>query len=95
MTKTEVGFEAEQSTFAIDAKEKLAKLDARLLELERLGRSIDDSTMRAHDEVARHIAACDDEIMSRETWLKHKEQVAVELPALSNQVKREETDKAS
>lgn len=92
--KGEVSFEAEQSTFAIDAKEKLARLDARIVELQRLGSSIDDSTMRARDEVARHIAACDDEVMSREVWLKHKEGVSSELAALTNQVKREEAERA-
>lgn len=91
-TKKEVTFEAEQERFAIDVKEKLAKLDARIDELRRTGHSIDMATLQARDEVARDIAACDGEMDNRDAWLQQKESIQVKLTALTNQVKREEAE---
>lgn len=76
----------DQRNFAIDARERLAKLDARVVELRKNGRRVDDGAMAARDAIVTHIAVFDDEVMARTVWTTHKDQLNSELSALSNRL---------
>lgn len=86
--KAAATFTVEQSKYAISAKEQLAKIDARIVELRRLGKTIEPATTHARDAVAAHLQAFDDEAMSRDAWIKHCDALDSEMVALDNQVDR-------
>ena len=51
--------ELDQSKFAIDVRERIAKYDARMVELRKIGKRIDPATVAARDAIAAHNELCD------------------------------------
>lgn len=88
--KKDVTQEAEQAKFAIDSREQLAKFDARVAELRKLGKPVDESTTRARNVIAARIDACDNEILDKAAWTAQRDVIVSELKALDNQIGRME-----
>ncbi len=91
--KRDVNQEAEQAKFAIDSREQLAKFDARMVELRKVGKPIDESTARARNVIAARIDACDDEVLEKASWTAQRDVITSELKALDNQLVRIEKNK--
>jgi hypothetical protein len=85
--------ELDQSKFAIDVRERIAKYDARMVELRKIGKPIDPATVAARDAIAAHNELCDNEKMSQEVWSSHRDQLNSELVALGNQIERDAKNK--
>jgi hypothetical protein len=91
--KADASVHADQVKYHIDAQEQVSKIDARIAELRRLGRVVDVATINARDAMVVHMKECDDEVMSRETWTKHRDMMNREMTVLTNQVSRAEDAK--
>lgn len=90
--KNEVSNEAEQAHVLVDARESLAKLDARIAELRRKGKPVDQVALNARAAVATHIDACaNDRQMSKDAWSVHHNELKAQLVVLETQVKRLES----
>jgi hypothetical protein len=90
--KNDATKEAEQARFVVDARESLAKLDARIAELRRKGKPVDQVALNARAAVATHIETCaNDNMMSKEAWTVHHEELKAQLVVLDTQVQRLET----
>lgn len=76
----------DQTRFAIDARERLAKLDARVVEMRKLGKKIDVSAVEARDAIQAHIATFDNEPMARVDWSIQRDQVDSELKLLGERL---------
>ena len=82
---------ADQQKFVIDARERVAKLDARIAEQRKLGRPVDQATVDARTAVLAHIELSDDTPMTHATWMKHRDEIDAELTALSNAIDRQKS----
>jgi hypothetical protein len=80
--------EQDQKNFAIEARERVAKLDARVVELRKLGKRVSPEIISARDAVLAHIELTDDTPMTHDAWMKDRDAVNAELAALSSSIDR-------
>jgi hypothetical protein len=82
---------ADQEKFVIEARERLAKIDARIAEQRKLGRPVDQATVDARTAATAHIELSDDTPMTYKSWTKHRDDINAELAALTNQLERQKS----
>lgn len=79
---------ADRKTFTIDARERVARLDARIVEMKALGKSVTPAVTEARDAVMAHINSNETAAVSHAMWMKDRDTVNAEITALTNQIER-------
>jgi hypothetical protein len=78
----------DRRTFVIESRERVARLDARIVELKALGKSVSPAVTEARDAVLAHINTNETSTVTHALWMKDRDMVKAELTALTNQVER-------